>query len=117
MIVDFLHKKVVITGGCSGIGLATAKLMLESNAVVILMDINPDGKTITDSLDAKAHFIKADVSQRVAVETAFKEVKDRFGGLDVLINNAGIQSYGSVTETSEEDWDRTIGVNLKGIFL
>src|ERR1700722_4306140 len=117
MVIDFLDKVVVITGGCSGIGLATAKMMVESNASVVLIDISSTGKSVSDSLGAKAFFIKADVSQRSSVEDAFKQIHYQFGKMDILVNNAAIQSYGSVTEVSEEDWDRTMNVNLKGIFL
>jgi NAD(P)-dependent dehydrogenase (short-subunit alcohol dehydrogenase family) len=117
MVIDFPDKVVVITGGCSGIGLATARMMLESNASVILLDISSSGKSVSDSLGERAFFIKTDVSHLPSVEAAFKQVYDQFGAVDILVNNAGIQSYGSVTETSEEDWDRTIAVNLKSIFL
>ena len=62
-------------------------------------------------------YFQADVSSRAEVERLFPEVVGSFGGIDVLVNNAGIQRYGSATTTSEEEWDEVIGVNLKGAFL
>ncbi len=72
---------------------------------------------MTESLGEKAFFIYCDVSKNSSVEAAFRQIEDNYGRIDVLVNNAGIQSYGSVTETSEESWDKTINVNLKSIFL
>lgn len=117
MNITFINKIIVITGGVSGIGLATSKMMLKDNATVVLLDINPDGKAIVAPLGERASFLQCDVSNANAVMNAFEHVREKFGGVDVLVNNAGIQSYGSVTETSEADWDRTLNVNLKSIFL
>jgi NAD(P)-dependent dehydrogenase (short-subunit alcohol dehydrogenase family) len=117
MLIEFSGKVVAITGACSGIGLATAKMMLESGASVLLLDIHRQGKSIAEGLGEKAFFVETDVSRSDSVEAAFKQIAAQHGQLDVLVNNAGIQSYGSVTETSEADWDKTMSVNLKGIFL
>jgi NAD(P)-dependent dehydrogenase (short-subunit alcohol dehydrogenase family) len=117
MNIEFNDQIVVITGGCSGIGLATAKMMIDSRAKVVLLDIHADGAAITASLGNSALFIHTDISKAASVSEAFKKISELYGGFDVLVNNAGIQSYGSVTETSEEDWDRTLNINLKGIFL
>lgn len=117
MNIDFQNKIVVITGGASGIGMVTAQMMIASNAHVVLMDVNEKGKAVAESCGEKAFFIRCDVSKSASVEAAFKLIEEKFGRVDVLVNNAGIQSYGSVTETSEESWDKTINVNLKSIFL
>jgi NAD(P)-dependent dehydrogenase (short-subunit alcohol dehydrogenase family) len=117
MNISFPNKIVVITGGASGIGFSTAKMMIEDQATVIILDINPDGGNIAASLGEGANFLHCDISDAGAVMNAFDRVRENFGGVDILVNNAGIQSYGSVTETSEEDWDHTLNVNLKSIFL
>lgn len=117
MNIDFQNKIVVITGSASGIGMVTAQMMIDSNAYVVLIDVSEKGNEVAESCGGNAFFIQCDVSKSSSVEAAFKQVEDKFGRVDVLVNNAGIQSYGSVTETSEESWDKTINVNLKSIFL
>ncbi len=117
MNINFQDKIVVITGAASGIGLATAKMMIEDNATVILLDVNPEGEKVSASFGKNSFFVQCDVSNASSVQDAFKLIKGKFSSIDILINNAGIQSYGSVTETSEETWDKTININLKSIFL
>lgn len=117
MVIDFKNKVVVITGACSGIGLTTAQMMAKDEAKVAILDIDPGGVSIAESIGAETIFICCDVAQRSSVKAAFKQIEEKFGGIDVLVNNAGIQSYGNVTETTEEDWDKTMNVNLKSIFL
>jgi NAD(P)-dependent dehydrogenase (short-subunit alcohol dehydrogenase family) len=65
----------------------------------------------------KAHFFLCDVSNSSQVKDTFQKIKDAFSKVDVLVNNAGIQTYGNVTDMEEDNWDRTININLKGIFL
>ncbi len=117
MNINFANKVVVITGGASGIGLATAQMMIDCDAQVVMIDVNEKGKDLAALYGDKAFFVQCDVSKNTSVESAFKLIADKFGRVDILVNNAGIQSYGSVTEISEEDWDKTINVNLKSIFL
>ena len=68
-------------------------------------------------IGTRARFVRADVSRAVDAGRAVAEVVASFGGVDVLHNNAGIQHYGDVLETTEEEWDRVLAVNLKSIFL
>lgn len=117
MVIDFKNKVVVITGACSGIGLTTAQMMVKDGARVVIIDIDAKGKAIAESIGSDTLFIHCDISHRSSVEKAFKQIEEKYQSIDVLVNNAGIQSYGSVTETTEEDWDKTINVNLKSIFL
>lgn len=107
-------KTVIITGASKGIGLACATLFYQQGANVALLDISPDETGITDK---KWFHITCDVSNSEAVKNAAKNIYEKFGRIDFLINNAGIQRYGNVTDTTEDDWDLVINVNLKSQYL
>ena len=114
-------KATLITGGSSGIGRATALLFANEGAAVSIVDLDQaGGQAVAKSIiegGGEAIFFHGDVSKaedcKLAVERAVRE----FGGLNILFNNAGIVRRASVTETSEEDWDRVMAVNVKSIFL
>lgn len=108
------NKTVVITGASKGMGLACAKLFYESGANVGLLDIASDEAGITDT---RWFYIACDVSNNVSVKNAMHAIFQKFGGIDYLINNAGIQRYGNVTDTTEDDWDLVMNVNLKSQYL
>jgi len=118
---EFAGKVIVITGGGSGIGLGTALLFAREQAHMAVIDWN-DSKA-QETLDliqgagGQGLFVKADVSNSNAVQQAVKLIVDRFGKIDVLFANAAVQINKPLTETTEEDWDQTIDVNLKGAFL
>lgn len=117
MLIEFSNKVIVITGAASGIGWACSRLFIDDGADVVLLDIKQaDAKDVLQ-LGGKAFFLQCDVSDGHSVKTAFEQIAEKYGRVDVLVNNAGIQSYGNVTDTSEEDWDRTMNVNVKSIFL
>lgn len=111
----------IVTGGGSGIGRAIALRFGREGARVGVLDIS------TESADAAAAAIEAeggeaaafpcDVTEAAGVERAFLAVQDRFGALDVLVTSAGIAHIGTVETTTEEDFDRVYGVNVKGMFL
>lgn len=111
----------VVTGGGSGIGRATALLLSEQGAKVVVVDIDPRASRETveriRSRGGEAMFTKVDISRAVQVRPLMVKIAEKFGSIDILINNAGIPGVGSVTETSEEEWDRVLAVNLKGVFL
>jgi len=111
--MNFADNIVVITGGAKGIGAATAKLFYDEGATVVILDIEhkPDIK------DERMLCLKCDVSDEVQVREAFENITKRFSTVDFLINNAGIQRYGSVTETPTDEWDHVMNVNLKSFFL
>ena len=111
--MNWANKIVVITGGAKGIGAATAKLFYDAGATVVILDIEhkPDIK------DERMLCLKCDVSDEVQVREAFENITKRFATVDFLINNAGIQRYGSVTETPTDEWDHVMNVNLKSFFL
>jgi NAD(P)-dependent dehydrogenase (short-subunit alcohol dehydrogenase family) len=114
-------KRAIITGGTSGIGKATAYLFAQEGAsVAIIGRSNEKGiaavKEIMD-LGYKAIFYQADVSVSNQCETAVTEISKEFGGVDILFNNAGIVQRGGICDVSEEEWDRTMAVNVRSIFL
>jgi NAD(P)-dependent dehydrogenase (short-subunit alcohol dehydrogenase family) len=119
--MDFKGKVVVITGAGSGIGEACVREFAYGNAAVAMVDSKPsaaDG-TFRELREggASVEYFQADVSSRAEVERLIPEVLSRLGGIDVLVNNAGIQRFGSVTTVTEEEWDEVLNVNLKSAFL
>lgn len=104
---DFAGKRALITGGASGIGLGTAQLLAAEGAKVAVLDViaPPDG----------IDYAKADVTDDAAVRAAVAGVVDRFGGLDVLVNCAGIGAQGGVDANSDEEWHRVFDVNVVGM--
>jgi NAD(P)-dependent dehydrogenase (short-subunit alcohol dehydrogenase family) len=111
--MNYKNKTVVITGAAKGIGAACAHLFLDSGANVALLDlIFP-----TQLSDDKSLSIVCDVSNEQQVKQAMEKIENHFGSIDYLVNNAGIQRYGTVTETSSDEWDLVMNVNLKSIFL
>lgn len=111
--MDFSTKTVVITGGAKGIGAATALAFAEAGANVVTLDLSFDETIKHDSILQMV----CDVTKTDVVKNVMQQVFDRFGSIDYLINNAGVQRYGTVTETSEEDWDFVLNTNLKSHFL
>lgn len=114
---EFKNKTVIITGAAKGIGAACASRFREAGTKVALLDIMPDltGQKQEDSTNW--FYQQCDVSDEAQVRQAMENILRRFGRIDMLINNAGIQRYGSVTETSVADWDLVMNVNLKSMFL
>jgi NAD(P)-dependent dehydrogenase (short-subunit alcohol dehydrogenase family) len=111
------HKRTVVTGGASGIGKATTIRFLEEGAQVIVID--RDGKALwqlKQEVPGLSDVIQADVSDPGAVEKAFHEIDQLWGGLDFLINNAGISLRHSFIEITSEEWRQVIDVNLNGAF-
>jgi meso-butanediol dehydrogenase / (S,S)-butanediol dehydrogenase / diacetyl reductase len=111
------NRRVLITGGASGIGAATAARFLDEGAQVVVLDRDEAGCTrILERLPALAGTILADVSDPVAVASAFSSLDHMCGGLDVLINNAGISIRHAFIDLTVEDWRRVLEVNLNGVF-
>jgi len=110
-------KRVLITGGASGIGAATAARFLEEGSSVVVLDRDAKGrKQIQDQLPKLAGTVDADVSNLKQVEAAFAEAVRIMGGVDVLINNAGISIRHNFLDITPEEWDKIIAVNLTGVF-
>lgn len=111
-------KRVLITGGAGGIGTATAKRFLKEGSRVVVLDCSDDAlKRIKNEFPSLSGVINADVSNPDSVERGFKELDKLFGGLDVLINNAGISLRQSFMEITPQDWRKVIEVNLNGMFF
>ncbi|MBI5013975.1 MAG: 3-oxoacyl-ACP reductase FabG [Deltaproteobacteria bacterium] len=114
-------KVAVITGGARGIGKATAELFGKEGAKLILADFDQEtGETTVGELKARGIpcvFVRTNVVDAASVAALFARTVEEFGRVDVLVNNAGITADGWLAKMSEDQWDRVIGVNLKGVFL
>ncbi|WP_404713887.1 SDR family NAD(P)-dependent oxidoreductase [Sphingomonas sp. MMS24-J13] len=119
MDLELGGKSVVICGGARGIGRACAEAFVREGARVAIFDWNAD--LLAEARQAMGHDILAvqvDVSDAASVDAAHAQAIETFGAIDVGFNNAGINSPPrAIEDTSEEDWDRVINVNLKGIWL
>jgi NAD(P)-dependent dehydrogenase (short-subunit alcohol dehydrogenase family) len=111
----------VVTGGASGIGRATAQLLASRGVKVSILDLNESaaaeaaGQIVSAGGDAVA--VVTDLRDPASVSNAVATTVDRHGHLDILVTCAGIQRYGTVTDTSPELWDEVLTVNLRGVFL
>ena len=112
---------VLVTGASRGLGWETARAMAAAGARVVLNGRDPQTlKARADELGGAGYdaaIAPFDVSDRDAVSAAFEEIRERFGGLDVLVGNAGIVHRGSLDELSLDDWQRVIDVNLTACFV
>lgn len=110
-------KRVLITGGAGGIGFATAKRFLEEGSKVAILDRDEAAcQRARQELASLSGTILADVSDDMSVARAFDKLDVLFGGLDVLINNAGISIRNPFMDITAEQWRSVIGVNLNGVF-
>jgi len=110
-------KRVLITGGASGIGAATAARFLEEGSVVCVLDRDAKAlREIEKQLPQLAGMLEADVSNLKQVEAAFADAVSIMGGVDVVINNAGISIRHNFLDITPEEWDKVMAVNLTGVF-
>lgn len=110
-------KRILITGGASGIGAATAARFLEEGSVVCVLDRDAAARVrIQRELPGLAGALDADVSNLKQVQAAFAEAVRLMGGLDVLVNNAGISIRHNFLDITPEEWDKVMAINLTGVF-
>jgi len=117
----FAGKGIIVTGGASGIGKATVERFLEEGARVAIVDVSEkNGERAVEEMKKKGHspvLLVGDVTNSLDVRRMVKLALARLRRIDVLFNNAGILVEGTVEQVSEEDWDRIMAVNVKGVFL
>ncbi|MGB7290887.1 MAG: SDR family oxidoreductase [Thermodesulfobacteriota bacterium] len=115
------HKVAIVTGGGTGIGRATALLLAEEGAYVAVVGRRESKllETVNDIREhgGSAHHIPGDISNVCETERIVKEAVEQFGGLDILVNNAGVYRSPKITETTEDDYDYVMDINLKGTFF
>ncbi len=118
------NKVAVITGGASGMGLATVVRFLSEGASVVIADYNAEtGEAAVEEANGngfkgKVSFLKTDVAVESDIEAMMQTALNQYGGLDIVFNNAGVGgAIGPLTETSVSDWDYTFDVLAKGVFL
>lgn len=112
--MSFNNKTVVISGGAKGIGAACAKAFLEAGANVAVLDIAPEEEKRTGT---QWLYLQCNVARASEVDRCLETVVQQFGAIHFLVNNAGIQRYGTVVETTEDVWDEVMNSNLKSYFL
>lgn len=115
------NKVAIITGAGSGFGQATAELFAKEGAKIIAVDYNEETAQQTvaaiQESGGEAVAVKADVSKEADVKNFIQTAVDSYGKIDILFNNAGIYAPGTVEETSMEDWNRSLDVNITALFL
>jgi NAD(P)-dependent dehydrogenase (short-subunit alcohol dehydrogenase family) len=122
MAADLKNKVAIVTGGTSGIGRETAVLFAEAGAkVVVAGRREAEGKEVVDQIRAakgEAFFVKTDVSKAADVEALVHKTVEKYGRIDTAFNNAGVEgNWTPLVDMAEEDWDRVIDTNLKGVWL
>ena len=115
------NKVALITGAARGIGRACSLALAEAGADIIagLRDVNQDSGLIAElnEMDVKSLSVQMDVSDKKQIDAAVQKASDHFGKIDILVNNAGIAPANSIIDYTEEDFDRTVNVNLKGTYF
>ncbi|MEU5906760.1 SDR family oxidoreductase [Micromonospora sp. NPDC047467] len=109
MTAEFAGLTAIVTGGASGIGLATARQLRARGARVAVLDLDPSG------LDEGIAGYTADVASRPSVHEAVSAAADALGGIDVVVNNAGVGATGTVADNTDDEWHRVLDVNVVGM--
>jgi len=119
-MANLKNKVAIVTGSGQGIGKAIALELAKEGAKIVVSDINQESidSTVEEikKLGVDVMGVKTDVSNSADVEKMVKETIDKFKTIDILVNNAGIYPFKPFTDLTEEDWDKVLNINLKGIF-
>ena len=107
--MEFAGIKAIVTGGASGLGAATVKLLQERGAEVAVLDLNPD------QAPAGVKAVHCDVSDDASVRRAVAEAAEQLGGIDVVVNNAGVGAQGTIEANDDDEWHRVFDVNVLGM--
>lgn len=118
----FKNKEVaIVTGGSKSIGAGISRVLAKEGCIVVIADIaEKEGKEVVKDIinhGGEAIFIRTDVSKEKEMKSLMSSVYDKYGRLNILINNAGIGGFKRVTDTSMEDWETCMNVDLKGVYL
>ncbi len=112
--MQFENKVVIVTGGAKGIGEAAVRAFVAEGAAVVIADVDVEaGEALAKSLP-RATFVQCDVTQMAHAQRAVQTAVNKYGGLDCLFSNAGIQLYAKIEDVTEDDYERGMGVNFKG---
>lgn len=119
--MDLKGKVAIITGAGRGMGRTHAIALAKDGAKVVVSDISLEGcQKVVEEIEkgkGEALAVKCDVSKKEEVDETVRKTVEKFGKVDILVNNAGIAQFVPFLEMTEEDWDRTLDINLKGYFL
>ena len=119
--MDLTNKVAIITGARRGIGRTHALTLAKAGAKIVVSDISEeDCQKVVEEIkkqEGEALAIKCDVSKRKEVDEMVRKTIEEFGKVDILVNNAGICQFKPFLELTEEEWDKTLDINLKGYFL
>ncbi len=117
-MTDLSGRRALVTGGAQGLGLAISELLVQRGAQVMLADIDePGAQSAAERLGDAARAVRCDVTSADDLSGAVAATTDAFGGLDTLINNAGIEIGKPLVEHTEEEFDRLMAINVKGVWL
>ena len=112
------NKVAIITGGAAGMGEAHVRLFIKEGAKVVLTDVNTEkGQALADELGESAHFIQHDVTDEAGWEKVVHQAEEKFGPVNILVNNAGISPVLSVENSSLEDYMNVVQINQVSVFL
>jgi NAD(P)-dependent dehydrogenase (short-subunit alcohol dehydrogenase family) len=118
-LLDFNGKVALVTGGGSGIGAEIARRFAQAGADVAVCDLRP-AKAVCDWIESfgrRAMAIGADVCDPLQIKSVFEEIEQKWSAVDVLVNNAGIYPMADLLSMTPEEWDRTLDIDLKAVFL
>lgn len=116
----FDGKVAIVTGGASGIGEATARAFIREGANVVIADYSEHGQQLANELAGggeRALFVKTDVADTKAVQALIAKTVETYGRLDIMFANAGIAADGPIDELDETAWQKTVDINLTGVYL